>query len=132
MTYQDVEDGLLVLPFTPGLLRNPLPLLPIVYKAAHHARNSLTVLFSTPQEEGIPKPRQMYYILRRSPKTHFAALQSFLGKVYSALAAGQWAAGRVLLEVEVRFDGEKGDWKEKIVEPHGLMVLQGRFWNGGL
>lgn len=115
----NVEDGLLVLPFTPGILADPSPLLLVIFNAAQHARNSLTVLFSTPSGP------QLYRTLRQSPKSHFGALQSFLGKVYSALAAGQWAVDNVLLQVEVRFDGELGEWKDKIAQPHAVLVLQG-------
>jgi hypothetical protein len=52
--------------------------------------------------------------------------------VYAALAAGQWAAGKVLMDVEVLFDEdglESDRWGRKLQYAkegdHRLMVLQG-------
>lgn len=111
----------LILPFTPGILKDLSALLPIIFEAAQLPTESLTVVFSTPGSE-----TQLYAELRKAPKAHFEELQVFLGKVYAALAAGQWTANRVLLEVEVRFDGELGDWSEKLqAVPDEVVRLEG-------
>lgn len=117
MTLVDTEHILLVLPFTTGLLRDPSSLLGVVFTAAQHATKTVTVAFVTPGEE------QLYPSLLAAPKAHWDKLQHFLGKVYSALAAGHWAADRILVDVEVRFQGE-GEWSDRVLaRPDRLVVL---------
>ncbi|KLT44765.1 hypothetical protein CC85DRAFT_270777 [Cutaneotrichosporon oleaginosum] len=102
------KRALFVCPFTPAILANPSPLLHALGYAASQATERCIVLFSTPTGP------QLYPALRAAPKQHFAALSRFLAQVYSVLAAGQWEAGRPLTDVEVRFDGEEGDWALKL------------------
>ncbi|ORY33770.1 hypothetical protein BCR39DRAFT_519164 [Naematelia encephala] len=100
----------LVLPFTTYVFTNPTILLPVIFATlAHSSYDSLTVVFSSP-----PEPAQLYSLLKADAVTHWEAFQEFLGKVYATLAAAQWRSGRVLMNVEVHFDGEEGDWKEKL------------------
>jgi len=76
------------------------------------------VLFSTPSTDG----EQLYPLIRSNPVDNWTDFQSFLGKVYACLAAAQWTAGKVLMEVEVAFQGEDG------YSPHGeIIVLEGDF-----
>jgi hypothetical protein len=115
------RNSVLILPFTSGILKDPSSLLPVIFDAAQEPTESLTVVFSTPGSG-----KQLYAELREAPKAHFEELQRFLGKVYAALAAGQWTANRVLLNVEVRFDGELGDWSEKLQAlPDEVVRLEG-------
>ncbi|KAL1405290.1 hypothetical protein Q8F55_008917 [Vanrija albida] len=118
-------DLLLVLPFTPALLADPSPLLPLIYSAAKSVSGSATVLFSTPPPASSDHPDgQLYATLRSAPKAHWSALSHFLAQVYSALAAGQQAADNFLTEVEVRFDGELGEWQHKLpAVPQRVIVL---------
>ncbi|GMK56803.1 hypothetical protein CspeluHIS016_0306430 [Cutaneotrichosporon spelunceum] len=102
---------LFVCPFTPAILQEPSPLLHALGYAASQATERCTVLFSTPSGP------QLYPTLRAEPRQHFAVLSRFLAQVYSILAAGQWDAGRPLSDVEVRFDGEEGDWALKLGSP---------------
>lgn len=115
------KNTVLILPFTSGILRDPSALLPVIFEAAQEPTESLTVVFSTPGPG-----KQLYTELRAAPKAHFEELQRFLGKVYAALAAGQWTANRVLLSVEVRFDGELGDWSAKLqAVPDEIVRVEG-------
>lgn len=125
------EHALLLLPFTPALLADPAPVLPTLFLAAQRAATrTLTVVFSTPA--ACHDGRQVYVSLREAPRVHWAAFGAFLGRAYSALAAGQWAADRVLLDVEVRFDGEEGDWALKVLAaPERVFVLEGGSGGGG-
>lgn len=120
-TEATTKNTALVLPFTSGILKDPSAILPIVFDTAQQPTETLTVVFSTPGSG-----KQLYTELRAAPKAHFEELQRFLGKVYAALAAGQWISNRVLLSVEVRFDGELGDWSEKLqAVPDEIVALEG-------
>lgn len=113
---------LFVCPFTRSILDDPSPLLRSIGSAAAQATERCIVLFSTP---GAGPDRQLYSALRRAPKEAFQALSRFLSQVYSVLAAGQWDAKRPLTDVEVRFDGEEGDWALKLGEPTFLLGFEG-------
>jgi len=78
----------------------------------------LTVLFSTPSSQG----EQLYPLLRSNATANWDDFQAFLGKVYACLAAAQWTAGKVLMDVEVAFGGESGYSAQGEVT-----VLQGDF-----
>ncbi|GFZ46183.1 hypothetical protein JCM24511_04430 [Saitozyma sp. JCM 24511] len=139
------DHTLLVLPFTPELLDSPHALLPIIYRSVTASLRSHTVLFCTPRPS-IPSTsspalslantdqlhaspsEQLYAALRRDPRAHFHALQTFLGKVYATMAAAQWQVGRVLMDVEVHFLGEDQDhgW-ETVPKRKGteVVVLEG-------
>ncbi|WVQ78065.1 hypothetical protein IAT38_000146 [Cryptococcus sp. DSM 104549] len=105
------EHTVLLLPFTPSLLRDPSPLFPLILDLLPRSSTaSFTVLFYTPLNQG----EQLYTVLRRSPRESFAELQAFLGGVYAALVTAQWKCGGVLLDVEVHFEGEDGDVKGKV------------------
>ncbi|KAK8869854.1 hypothetical protein IAR55_000422 [Kwoniella newhampshirensis] len=136
------DHAILVLPFTPFLLHSPAPLLPLISSTlTSSATKSFTILFSTPPlpsasrsrfsepETSSPTPgsscrlasaaseepqHQLYALIRNSPREYFQQFQVFLGKIYAASAAAQWRAGRVMMDVEVHFDGEDGDWGEKL------------------
>lgn len=103
---------ILLLPFTLSTYQNPTPLLPIIHQTlTHSSLKSLTVIFLTPDATS---PDQLYTQLRKNPVKHWHGFQIFLGKVYATLAAAQWACSRVLMDVEIRFEGEDGGWAEKL------------------
>jgi pantetheine-phosphate adenylyltransferase len=114
----ETPNVLLVLPFTAGLLRDPSALLRLLFHTAERATSTVSVVFTTPGSGA-----QLYSALRAAPRKHFDALQNFLAEVYAALAAGHWAAGRVLVDVEVHFDGELGDWTQKLLATPDRVVL---------
>lgn len=93
----------LVLPFTPSILNDPARLLPTIYKVTTESVKSCTILFSTPSQSG--GTEDLYNTIRKSPRKYWDAFQRFLGKVYGTLGAAQWRAGRVLMDVEVLFEG---------------------------
>lgn len=127
-TIPSTGDLLVVLPFTPALLADPSPLLPLIYSAAKSVSGSVTVLFSTPSATD---DQQLYATLRAAPKAHWSALSHFLAQAYSALAAGQQAADNFLTEVEVRFDGELGEWQHKLPAiPQRVIVLDCKSCDG--
>lgn len=121
----------LVLPFTPTLLSDPSSLLPAIYGAALHSSLSCTIIFSSPSSSSSSSDDQLYTQLRKSPRQSWTVFQIFLGKVYATLAAGQWRAGKVLMDVEVHFEGEQGDWGDKLLyakeEDKRLIVLEGEY-----
>lgn len=92
---------LLVLPFTTQILDDPTSILPLIYRVTRESLKSCTILFSTPT----PNQGDLYTILRASPKKYWDNFQRFLGKVYATLSAAQWSVGRVLMDVEVGFEG---------------------------
>ena len=104
------KHTLLSLPFTPATYIDPSLLLPIISHAVRASSLSCFVLFSTPHGE------QLYTDLRRNPRASFEGLQRFLGRVYSVMAEAQWEAAKVLMDVEVRFEGEHegGVWGESL------------------
>ena len=102
------EHTLLVLPFTASIYFDPSPLLSPISKIVHASTHSALLLFSTPYDE------QLYTTLRRDPRATFDEFQRFLGINYAALAEAQWEAGKVLMDVEVRFEGENGNWEDKL------------------
>lgn len=121
-TAEDAEHHkrvLFVCPFTRAILDDPAPLLHVLGYAASQATERCIVLFSTPTGP------QLYPALRAAPRKHFAALSRFLAQVYSVLAAGQWDAGRPLSDVEVRFDGEEGDWALKLGDLDFVIGFEG-------
>lgn len=123
------EHTYLLLPFTEDLLYDPSPLSlsQTIYNSAYTSLESCTVLFSSPGGS------QLYDTLRQSPTRHWHSFQTFLGRIYASLAAGQWEAGRVLMDVEILFDEdhlERKDWdgRLKYTGKGGarLLVLEGR------
>ncbi|WVQ71610.1 hypothetical protein IAR50_001150 [Cryptococcus sp. DSM 104548] len=119
------DHVILLLPFTPALFSNPQPIVPLILDILPaSATKSFTVFFSTPKgvlpnEQSLipgtgPGQEQLYSLLQRSPRESFAGLQSFLGAIYTALWTAQWKCGKVLLDVEVHFEGEDGDLEAKI------------------
>lgn len=129
-----------VLPLTSELLSDPSTILPAIYGAALHSAASCTIIFSSPSPFGSSSSNsnsksndendQLYTELRKSPRPNWTAFQTFLGKVYATLAAGQWRAGKVLMDVEVHFQGEQGDWGDKLIYTKEvdkrLIVLEGK------
>ena len=95
------EHTVLILPFTPSILADPAPILQLVYKTTQESTASCTVLFSTPSSSG----RDLYTRLKAEPRKHWDTFQKFLGRIYATLSAAQWGVGRVLLDVEVGFEG---------------------------
>jgi pantetheine-phosphate adenylyltransferase len=95
------EHTVLVLPFTPSILADPTPILHLVYKTTQESRESCTILFSTPSTPS----GDIYSILKAEPRRYWQIFQKFLGRVYATLSAAQWSVGRVLLDVEVGFEG---------------------------
>jgi hypothetical protein len=133
----------LILPFTHATYTDPSPLLHTIYQVlAQSSLQSLTLIFSTPPPSQNTSPalpmhdlaraqhEQLYATLVRSPTAHWARFQGFLGTVYATMAAAQWSSGKVLMEVEVHYEGEQGDWAEKLdlAERRDLQVvgLQGQ------
>jgi len=121
----------LVLPFTSSILSNPSPLLKTIYNTAYTSDQSCTVLFSTPSD-GIGEGGQLYSTFKAAPRRYWSTFQTFLGKVYAALAAGQWAAGKVLMDVEVLFDEDRlgsDGWGRRLQYAkegdHRVVVLEG-------
>jgi len=121
----------LILPFTSSILSDPSPLLETIYNTAYTSDQSCTVLFSTPSD-GIGEGGLLYSILKASPRKYWSTFQTFLGKVYAALAAGQWAAGKVLMDVEVLFDEDRlgsEEWGRRLRYAkeggHRVVVLEG-------
>ncbi|OWT42077.1 pantetheine-phosphate adenylyltransferase [Cryptococcus neoformans Bt1] len=142
----DLQDHtILVLPFTPSLLRDPSPLYsPILDVLPRSSKKSFTVFFSTPagsissEQSAIQSisgigsnQEQLYSLLRRTPQESFKALQSFLGHIYTALWTAQWKCGNVLLDVEVHFEGESGKLGDKLLrgkddeEEYQLIKVEG-------
>lgn len=126
LTSSSSKHIVLVLPFTASTYLHPAPLLRIIH--SHFLANpaaSYTVLFSTPEQprrrssafsssyqDVAPLPQgpseQLYVQLKRNPRANFAGMQTFLGAVYAALSGAVWASGRILTDVDVRFEGEAG------------------------
>ena len=95
----------LVIPFSSATYPDPSPVLSTIYRtlvSLPATSTNLTVLFSTPSAHG----PQLYPKLRSNAVDNWADFQSFLGKVYACLAAAQWTAGKILMDVEVAFEGE--------------------------
>nr|KIR50499.1 pantetheine-phosphate adenylyltransferase [Cryptococcus bacillisporus CA1280] len=103
----DLQDHtILVLPFTPSLLRDPSPLYsPILDLLPRSSKKSFTVFFSTPA--GAVSSEQ------------------------SALWTAQWKCENVLLDVEVHFEGESGELGAKLLrgkngeEEYQLIKVEG-------
>lgn len=122
MVYPPLADHtVLLLPFTEDTYTNVHPLLPLIFQTlTHSSYSALTAIFSTPSSaeatDSTPSQPidQLYTQLRKDPVAHWTKFQTFLGKIYATLAAAQWRSGRVLMDVEVRFVGEDGDWSEKL------------------
>ncbi|WWD15869.1 hypothetical protein CI109_100293 [Kwoniella shandongensis] len=153
------DHAILVLPFTPFLLHSPAPLLAIISNTlTSGATKSFTIVFTTPPlpststsrfSNSEPEPSssssssssqaitaelqdhvQLYSHIRSSPQEYFTQFQLFLGKVYAALASAQWRAERVVMDTEVHFDGESGDWEEKLFrgekgDDYQVIMLEG-------
>lgn len=96
------DHTLLILPFLEETYLNPSPFLPIIQQAVQSSSTSVLVIFSTPGTE------QLYDSLRKNPQASWDGLQRLLGTMYGSLAGAQWASGRVLMDVEVRFEGDSG------------------------
>ncbi|OCF45486.1 hypothetical protein I317_00733 [Kwoniella heveanensis CBS 569] len=120
------DHAILILPFTSSLLQNPAPLFPVIANAlSNAARQSFTILFSAAsptqlsgQSPGLDEKEGekplLYATLRDEPISNFVLFQRFLCKVYTALVYAQMRAGRPLMDVEVHFDGEEGDYAGKL------------------
>ncbi|WVQ98693.1 hypothetical protein IAU59_005824 [Kwoniella sp. CBS 9459] len=113
--------AILLLPFTPSLLQNPSALLPIIASTLSQAAiQSFTVFFTTlgnstaARQQIQQQQQQLYATLRKEPIRHFVLFQRFLCRVYTALVYAQMRAARPLMDVEVHFDGEDGDYHEKL------------------
>ncbi|KAK4688641.1 pantetheine-phosphate adenylyltransferase, partial [Tremellales sp. Uapishka_1] len=101
----------LVLPFTTATYTDPTLLLPIIYRAllaTSPSTSTFTVLLSSPSSP------QLFSELRTSPVAHWRSFQTFLAKIYATLAAAQWKSGKVMMDVEVHFDGEGGRWDDRL------------------
>ncbi|KAI9638354.1 uncharacterized protein MKK02DRAFT_42741 [Dioszegia hungarica] len=112
----------LILPFTPALLPDPTPLLPIIFQALIALPEiALFVYFSTPP--GVSeKHDQLYDVLSQNPRANFDVLQSFLAQVYATLAAGQWESGKVDVSVDVGFAGVVAGQEKRISEESELVL----------
>jgi pantetheine-phosphate adenylyltransferase len=101
MVTMTTEHTVLILPFTPDLLADPTPILHLVYKTTQKTCQSCTILFSTPSTP----TGDIYSVLKAKPRNYWHTFQKFLGRVYATLSAAQWSVGRVLMDVEVGFEG---------------------------
>lgn len=118
------DHTIVVLDFTPNILTDPRPLLPKIFDGAFTSKTSITVICSTPprtskhdRHDHGNGNRQLYTTLRQDGQGSWTIFQSFLGKVYAALVAGQWKAGKPLMDVEVHFDEEglrSEDWAKRL------------------
>ncbi|WWD01437.1 hypothetical protein V866_008381 [Kwoniella sp. B9012] len=109
-TIQQKDHIILFLPFTPSTLSDPSHVVSIILDILpRSSTQSFTVLFTTPGSH-----QQLYTTLKQSPSRNFKLLQTFLGRIYAGLATAQLIAGRVLMDVEIHFDGEDGSWKDKL------------------
>ncbi|WRT67099.1 uncharacterized protein IL334_004065 [Kwoniella shivajii] len=119
------DHTILILPFTHSLLLSPETLISTILSTLPtSSKKSFTVVFTSPTSP------QLYGSLLQTPVKHFDIFQSFLGRIYAALATAQLNAGRVLMDVEVHFDGENGPWAEKLfhgreVEDYQILVIEG-------
>jgi hypothetical protein len=112
---------LLILPFTQTTLLNPSTFIPpLLELVVDYSLKSIVVYFSSPKDH-----EQLYSRLENNARDSWSTFQHFLGVVYSALAAAQWQCGKVLLNVEVHFDGEHGSIQEKMEEDVVAVVLEG-------
>ena len=117
----------LLLPLNFTSFKDPSPILPIIRETLQKCvLESFTVLFVDPPNlsphaqsasisafntAGSSSTRQksrgrLYANLRRDLSTNIALVQAFLSRIYATLAAAQWGCGRVLMDVEVIFEGE--------------------------
>lgn len=99
-----IRDGVLLAPLLPALLLDPSPLLPILFDALTErtSRSFTTIFVST------SKFTDLYDVLRSNSAANWSTFQAFLAKIYSILAAAQWRAGRVLMDVDVHFADRSG------------------------
>lgn len=117
----------LLLPLTASTYTNPSPLLPTIYRTLSTLPAGIThfdVLFITPNAS----VSQIYAQIRSNPTKNWDSLQAFLGKVYACLAAAQWTCGRVLLEVEVAFEGEVSSTRQQ-GKKEEYIILEGELLN---
>lgn len=96
------KHTVLVLPFTERVLDDPNPILSLVYEVTQQSSESCTILFSPTSRE---KDLGLYTKLKAEPRKYWDTLQKFLGKIYATLSAAQWSVGKVLLDVEIGFEG---------------------------
>ncbi|KAK6902893.1 hypothetical protein I203_108153 [Kwoniella mangroviensis CBS 8507] len=109
-TIQQKDHTILLLPFTPSTLSDPSHVVSVILDILpKSSTQSFTVLFTTPSSHP-----QLYTTIKRSPAKNFKLLQTFLGRIYAALATAQLIAGKVLMDVEIHFNGESGSWKDKL------------------
>ncbi|WWC90072.1 uncharacterized protein L201_005005 [Kwoniella dendrophila CBS 6074] len=108
--------SILLLPFTTSILSDPSEIISTILNTLpKSSKESFTIILTTPpQITNKNDQEQLYTKLLLSPKAHFETFQTFLGRIYSALATAQSNAGKILMDVEVHFDGEKGSWENKI------------------
>ena len=121
----DHKHTVLVLPFTPSILNDPARLLPTIYKVTTESGESCTILFSTPSQSG--GTEDLYNTIRKSPRKYWSVFQRLLGKVYGTLGAAQWRAERVLMDVEVLFEGMDIQMKFEGKEGVEVFVLDCEF-----
>ncbi|WVQ70127.1 uncharacterized protein L199_008352 [Kwoniella botswanensis] len=109
-TIQQKDHTILLLPFAPSTLSDPSHVVSVILDILpKSSTQSFTVLFTTPSSH-----QQLYTTLKRSASRNFKLLQTFLGRIYASLATAQLIAGRVLMNVEIHFDGEDGSLKDKL------------------
>jgi hypothetical protein len=113
------KHTVLVLPFTTSILNNPEDILPFVYSVTTKSVESCTVLFSTPSQSG----GDLYQTIRQLPKKYWDTFQRFLGKLYGTMGAAQWIVGRVLMDVEVLFEGMELGLEQRLGGRKGVEVF---------
>jgi hypothetical protein len=115
------KHTVLVLPFTTSNLNNPEGILPSIYSITTKSVESCTVLFSTPCHSG--GTGDLYKTIRTSPKKYWDTFQRFLGKVYGTMGAAQWSVGKVLMDVEVLFEGMDSGLEMRLAGKKGVEVF---------
>lgn len=119
------QRHVLVLPFDSSTYPDPAPLLPTIHETLTSLPTDsthFTVLLITPDDS------QLYLTLRSSPVSCWNDFQGSLSKLYACLAAAQWSCGKVLLDVEVAFEGEaEFNLKDlEVIVPEGQLAHRHR------
>ena len=113
---------ILTLPFIPELYNDPSTVLPLVASAVQASSDSVLILFSSPAHD------QLYSKLKHDPRANWSNFQVFLGNIYSALSTAQWETQKILLIVEVYFEGSNGELKSKATGTTNVIKLEGKVW----
>ncbi|WWC69483.1 uncharacterized protein I206_103424 [Kwoniella pini CBS 10737] len=125
---QLLDHTILLAPFTLDILQDPSNIISIILDVLPKSSlKSFTVIFTSPSSSTTVQ-EQLYKRLKESPVLNFSIFQSFLGKVYAGLATSQLSIGKILMDVEIHFDGEDGSWNEKIFRSKGefqLLLIDG-------